>query len=96
VVKHADRAPTRVTVGPAPGALQVTVIDAGSPRATPTAPAMPTATRDGPASGGRGLAGIRERAALFGGTVTVGPEPAGGFRVSACLPLGGSTAGAPR
>ncbi|MFJ2861475.1 sensor histidine kinase [Kitasatospora sp. NPDC087314] len=35
---------------------------------------------------GSGLAGMRERAAAFGGTITAGPLPGGGFRVRAELP----------
>jgi signal transduction histidine kinase len=38
-------------------------------------------------NGGHGLAGMRERASLLGGEVTAGPQPQGGFRVSARLPL---------
>jgi signal transduction histidine kinase len=37
---------------------------------------------------GHGLSGMRERLALFGGAVSSGPEPAGGWRVHAVLPLG--------
>ena len=38
---------------------------------------------------GRGIVGIRERAAFFGGAVEVGPQPSGGWRVTATLPIVG-------
>jgi signal transduction histidine kinase len=43
----------------------------------------------GPTGGrpGHGLIGMRERAALYGGTLTAGAGPSGGFSVSARLPL---------
>jgi signal transduction histidine kinase len=44
-----------------------------------------------PASGGssgHGLMGMRERVALYGGTLDVGRRPEGGFLVRARLPIG--------
>jgi signal transduction histidine kinase len=37
--------------------------------------------------GGNGITGMRERAAVLGGTLQAGPRPGGGFRVRAWLPL---------
>jgi signal transduction histidine kinase len=39
-------------------------------------------------SGGHGIAGMRERAEMYAGTVQAGPAPGGGFRVVATLPYG--------
>ncbi len=44
--------------------------------------------RPGP-GGGRGLAGLRERTAAAGGTLTAGATPSGGFELCVTLPLTG-------
>lgn len=36
---------------------------------------------------GHGLQGMRERVALVSGTLSAGPDPDGGWRVEATLPL---------
>jgi signal transduction histidine kinase len=73
-VKHAGpdaSADVRLTY--ADRALEIEVTDDGSGAAVP-----------GPA--GHGLIGMRERAAMFGGTLTAGPGSFGGFRVRVLLP----------
>lgn len=57
-----------------PDAVQVTVLDHGATVAVPASPGT-----------GRGLIGMRERAALYDGTVEAGPR-AGGWRVHARIP----------
>jgi signal transduction histidine kinase len=40
--------------------------------------------------GGKGILGMRERAAALGGKLEAGPRPEGGFRVKATLPMDGA------
>ncbi len=72
--KHAGLAASAaVTLKYEPAGLTVEVTDNGL--ASPT-----------PGSGGHGLAGMRERIEMYGGTVQAGPLRGGGFRVVAHLP----------
>jgi len=77
VLKHAGRASAQVSVSCGADEVLIEVTDDG-----------PGPQAGGQASGGHGLAGMRERVALFGGELTAGPRPAGGFAVRARLPLG--------
>ncbi|MET7599419.1 sensor histidine kinase [Streptomyces sp. NPDC004082] len=45
-----------------------------------------------PAVGGHGLIGMRERAKLYGGTISIGPRSGGGFAVRLTLPTSGQAA----
>jgi signal transduction histidine kinase len=73
-LKHgrADVASVRVRFGDA--SLELEVVDDGRGASTN-------------GSGGHGLQGLRERAALYGGTLHAGRDPGGGYRVAATLPL---------
>ncbi|WP_406433003.1 sensor histidine kinase [Streptomyces sp. NBC_00631] len=75
-LKHAagSRADVRVDYGE--DELRVEVSDSGG---TP-GPAAATGN-------GRGLIGLRERLAVYGGTLDNGPRPLGGYRVRALIPL---------
>ena len=77
VMKHAAASRARAAVWFAKDAVRVEVVDDGV-----------TATAAN--SGGLGLAGMRERVSLHGGTFEAGPLPEGGFKVSASIPLGGT------
>jgi signal transduction histidine kinase len=77
VMKHAGHARTAVRLDYRPDELIIDVSDDGPPAATPTASL----------GGGRGLLGLRERVSLYGGQFDAGPRPAGGWRVTARLPL---------
>jgi len=80
-VKHAGPASSAdVRVSYSSGAMEVEVSDDGrGPGSAGLGPA-------GASPAGHGLIGMRERAAMFGGTFTAGPRASGGFRVLARLP----------
>jgi signal transduction histidine kinase len=77
--KHAGPvASASVTLRYSDAALVLAISDDG--RGDLGGAAMPGAT-------GHGLTGMRERVAMYGGSVAAGPRPAGGFEVVATLPL---------
>ena len=75
-VRHAGPAHAAVTVAYRPYNVDLVVEDDG------VGPAVP-----GPRGGGHGLRGMRERVALYGGRLDLGPRPGGGWRVHASLPF---------
>jgi len=76
-VKHAAGAAVAIDVRRTADELRVEVTDTGG-----VAVAAST-------EGGRGLTGLRDRLAAYGGTLTASRRPTGGFRVVAVTPLAG-------
>jgi signal transduction histidine kinase len=79
VSRHAGPATATVRVSYGEGDLTVQVDDDGR---------KPPPPGRAPGSG-KGIVGMRERAAALGGDLQAGPQPGGGFRVQARLPLDG-------
>ena len=75
-LKHARAHHADVTLRYAPDELQIEVRDDGTGGGASNGP-------------GYGLVGIGERVKIYGGTITAGAPPGGGFVVDARLPLGG-------
>jgi signal transduction histidine kinase len=75
-IKHAGLAQATVTVCRTGELLDIQVADDGHGGTVP-------------GHGGRGVAGMRQRARLYGGELQVGPRPDGGFAVHAVLPIAG-------
>jgi signal transduction histidine kinase len=73
-LKYAGGARTEVVVTYAPDALTLVVLDDGQADVPPKAR-------------GRGLLGMRERVAVYGGSFEAGKRPGGGYAVRARLPL---------
>jgi signal transduction histidine kinase len=85
VVKHARDADAVVAVTGDPAGVTVEVTNDEPPEPVPAG-----------SGGGHGLAGMRERVSLFGGTFSAGPRPGGGFAVRAHFPTVAARAAAPR
>ena len=82
VLKHAGSARAEVSIGYVDDSVTIEVTDDG-PGLEAADLVWAEATQ-----GGRGLTGMRERVALFGGDLRAGPRPDGGFTVRARLPVG--------
>jgi signal transduction histidine kinase len=81
VLKHAGQARTHVRLEYRPAELVIEVADDGR-GASPGC-----AAGAGP---GRGLIGLRERIAIYGGNLDAGPRPGGGWRIRAVVPWPGA------
>jgi signal transduction histidine kinase len=86
VVRHAGPATARVRIAYGEAEVVVEVTDDGKGVESASG-RQPTASDRQIRRSGHGIPGMRERAALYGGTLEAGPLPGGGFRVAATLPL---------
>jgi signal transduction histidine kinase len=74
--RHAAGSTVGVSLRYQPQSVEVAVVDDGGERAVGVVPGA-----------GRGLLGMRERVAVFAGTLETGPSAGGGFAVHARLPV---------
>jgi signal transduction histidine kinase len=96
VVRHAGPATARVRIRYAADAVDLEVVDDGVGSAFGRRPSdSDRQDRRSGRSAGHGIVGMRERAALYGGTLDAGPLPGGGFRVAAHLPVEPGDRGGP-
>ena len=90
VLKHAPGSSVDVRLGYEPEHIRVTIADTG-PHSIPiqrSRTLRPAAEQAANYTGaGVGLTGMRERAALYGGELSAGRNPDGGFEVSLTLPV---------
>ncbi|HEV3359264.1 MAG TPA: histidine kinase [Pseudonocardiaceae bacterium] len=76
VGKHAAGAAVTINIDHTPGELRVEIVDTGG-----------IATSAAHSGSGRGLIGMRERLAVYGGSLHAGDLPTAGYRVYAVIPL---------
>jgi len=74
-LKHAGDSRARVLIRYGRDSLELEITDEGG------------AARQAIANGGHGLVGMRERVALYGGSLEAGRRPTGGFSVRVLLPI---------
>jgi signal transduction histidine kinase len=92
VLKHAPGSSVDVRLDYEPEQVRVVVADTGPHRVPPQRTRTPRSAaaqaRAADQTGtGYGLTGMRERASLYGGELSAGQKPDGGFEVSLTLPL---------
>jgi signal transduction histidine kinase len=82
VVKHAPRSRATAEVTFSDGGIRIEVANGSGPARQPAGQG---------AAPGHGIAGMRERIGAFGGSLSAGPSPGGGYTVLAEIPVEGAT-----
>ena len=78
MIKHAGATSVRIGVVHTAGAVELDISDDGC---------GPKAGADVERADGHGLAGMRERLALYGGELHAGARVGGGFQITARIPI---------
>jgi signal transduction histidine kinase len=87
VIKHAGSAATTVAVAYCADTISARISDQGKAGIVSPQKDKEKDKAKQPGEGGHGLVGMRERARLYGGTLTAGPLPGSGFEVVLTLPV---------
>ena len=74
-IKHANATRAEVVINYSDAQVEVMVSDNGN------------GVGNGGGGGGHGLVGMRERVSVYGGELDAGPQPGGGYRLLAKLPV---------
>ncbi|MFE3993537.1 sensor histidine kinase [Streptomyces goshikiensis] len=85
--KHAPGAAIGITLVCARDGVHLTLVSGPPAGGAPSRPRLP--------AGGSGLAGVRARVAVLGGTLDARPQPDGGFRLAIHIPRRGAPAAGP-
>ena len=88
VIRHSGGHECQVEVRNDGGCATVTIHDDGAGGVSSGAVSSEVGAAGVLPSGGHGLDGLRERLTADGGTLTAGPAPGGGFRLTATVPVG--------
>jgi signal transduction histidine kinase len=88
-MRHAPGSHVQVHVAYRPDGVALEVRNDADPQIPQASSAVPVLVASGAraAGGGQGLVGMRERAAMLGGSLETGPTEDGGFLVTAVLPV---------
>jgi signal transduction histidine kinase len=86
-LKHAGQTSATVRVAYQPDRLVLDIVNEAGAVTADRGNGGAGSNGRGRGNGGHGIVGMRERAALFGGSLRAEPTPGGGYQVRAAMPL---------